>query len=50
VTEELDPGLFHRWRSQPERQRMRLDHFAVLLESAIGSGAAARAVVAAGAV
>jgi len=48
VTEELDPGLFHRWRSQPERQRMRLDHFAVLLESAIGSGAnTARAAVAA---
>jgi hypothetical protein len=47
VTEELDPGLFHRWRSQPERQRMRLDHFAVLLESAIGSGHEARAAVAA---
>ena len=41
VTEELDPGLFHRWRSQPERQRMRLDHFAVLLESAIGSTSSA---------
>jgi len=39
VTEELDPGLFHRWRSQPERQRMRVEHFAVLLESAIGSTA-----------
>ena len=38
VTEELDPGLFHRWRSQPERQRERLDHFAVLLESALGAG------------
>jgi TetR/AcrR family transcriptional regulator len=36
VTEELDPGLFHR-RNQPDRQRMRLDHFAVLLESAIGA-------------
>ena len=47
VTEELDPGLFHRWRSQPERQRMRLDHFAVLLESAIGSTSSARAAVAA---
>jgi hypothetical protein len=47
VTEELDPGLFHRWRSQPERQRMRLDHFAVLLESAIGSDHDARAAVAA---
>ena len=39
VTEELDPGLFHRWRSQPERQRTRVEHFAVLLESAIGSTA-----------
>jgi AcrR family transcriptional regulator len=36
VTEELDPGLFHRWRHQPDRQRMRVGHFAVLLESAIG--------------
>ncbi len=40
VTEELDPGLFHRWQHQPERQRMRVEHFAVLLESAIGAGAA----------
>ena len=38
VTEELDPGLFHRWRSQPERQRELLDHFAVLLESALSAG------------
>ena len=37
VTEELDPGLFHRWRNQPERQRMRVDHFGVLLQSAIGA-------------
>jgi AcrR family transcriptional regulator len=37
VAEELDPGLFHRWHHQPDRQRMRLDHFAILLESAIGS-------------
>ncbi len=35
VTEELDPGLFHRWRHQPERLRMRTEHFAILLESAI---------------
>ena len=33
VTEELDPGLFHRLANQPERQRMRVEHFAVLLES-----------------
>jgi AcrR family transcriptional regulator len=37
VTEELDPGLFHRLASQPERQRMRVEDFTVLLESAIGS-------------
>src|SRR5207253_2520763 len=37
VTEELDPGLFHRWRNQPERQQMRVDHFGVLLQSAIGT-------------
>ena len=36
VTEELDPGLFHRLANQPERQRMRVGHFTVLLESAIG--------------
>ena len=36
VTEELDPGLFHRWRNQPERQRMRIEHFSLLLRSAIG--------------
>lgn len=37
VTEELDPGLFHRWRHQPDRQRTRVEHFAVLLESAVGT-------------
>jgi TetR/AcrR family transcriptional regulator len=42
VTEELDPGLFHRWRHQPDRQRMRIDHFAILLESAIGAGGEGR--------
>lgn len=40
VTEELDPGLFHRWRGQPERQRMRVEHFAILLESAISAASA----------
>jgi AcrR family transcriptional regulator len=39
VTEELDPGLFHRWQHQPERQRLRVEHFAILLESAIGKAA-----------
>jgi AcrR family transcriptional regulator len=37
VTEELDPGLFHRWRSQPERQQQRVDQFTILLHSAIGA-------------
>ncbi len=36
VTQELDPGLFHRWQHQPDRQQMRVEHFAVLLRSAIG--------------
>jgi AcrR family transcriptional regulator len=37
VTEELDPGLFHRLASQPERQRMRVEHFETLLESALAA-------------
>jgi AcrR family transcriptional regulator len=40
VTQELDPGLFHRWQHQPDRQRTRVEHFAVLLRSAIATGAA----------
>ena len=36
VTEELDPGLFHRHKDRPERQRMRIDQFADILERAIG--------------
>lgn len=39
VTEELDPGLFHRWRSQPERQQERVEQFTTLLSSAIGADA-----------
>jgi TetR/AcrR family transcriptional regulator len=39
VTEELDPGLFHRWRAQPDRQRTRLDQFAEVLQRAIGTDA-----------
>ena len=35
VTEELDPGLFHR-RGQPQRQQLRIEQFARLLRSAIG--------------
>ena len=49
VTEELDPGLFHRWRHQPDRQRMRIDHFAILLESAIGASGAQRHLTPSGA-
>ena len=36
VTEELDPGLFHRWSKQPERQKARVEQFAEVLKSAIG--------------
>jgi AcrR family transcriptional regulator len=43
VTEELDPGLFHRWKSQPERQRLRLEQFAQVLRSAIGAPGAVAA-------
>lgn len=35
VTEELDPGLFHRWKGQPDRQARRVEQFGVLLRSAI---------------
>ena len=42
VTEELDPGLFHR-RGQPQRQQTRIEQFARLLRSAIGKGAEAAA-------
>jgi AcrR family transcriptional regulator len=37
VTEELDPGLFHRWQQQPERQKARVLQFVEVLRSAIGS-------------
>jgi TetR/AcrR family transcriptional regulator len=37
VTEALDPGLFHRWRTQPERQKQRVEDFTILLRSAIGT-------------
>jgi TetR/AcrR family transcriptional regulator len=39
VTEELDPGLFHR-RGVPPRQQLRIEQFATLLRSAIGTEAA----------
>lgn len=37
VTEELDPGLFHRVRSDPERRRSRIQQFSELLRSAIAA-------------
>ena len=37
MTEELDPGLFHRLRTQPERQQQRVVDFTTLLASAIGA-------------
>ena len=44
VTEELDPGLFHRWRSQPERQKLRVEQFSEVLRSAIGRHVASEPV------
>ena len=39
VSQELDPGLFHRHKvDREERQRIRIEQFATVLESAIGSG------------
>ncbi len=40
VTEELDPGLFHRHPNQPQRRAMRIDQFVELLRRAIGTGEA----------
>ena len=37
VTEELDPGLFHRLRSDPERRRTRIEQFTELLRSAVAA-------------
>jgi len=37
VTEELDPGLFHRLHGDPERRRTRIEQFAELLHSAIAA-------------
>ena len=37
VTEELDPGLFHRLRGDPERRRGRVEQFTELLRSAIAA-------------
>jgi AcrR family transcriptional regulator len=37
VTEELDPGLFHRHGSQPQRRAVRIEEFVALLRRAIGA-------------
>jgi TetR/AcrR family transcriptional regulator len=37
VTAELDPGLFHRHPSQPQRRALRIEQFVDLLRQAIGS-------------
>jgi AcrR family transcriptional regulator len=37
VTEELDPGLFHRLRGDPERRRTRIRQFSELLRSAVAA-------------
>jgi TetR/AcrR family transcriptional regulator len=37
VTEELDPGLFHRRPNQPARRAIRIDQFVELLRRAIGT-------------
>lgn len=39
VTEELDPGLFHRHPNQSQRRQIRIEQFAQLLRSAIGTSA-----------
>lgn len=37
VTEELDPGLFHRHPNQPQRRVLRMEQFVDLLRRAIGT-------------
>jgi AcrR family transcriptional regulator len=39
VTEELDPGLFHRRQEQPTRREQRIEQFIELVRGAIGRGA-----------
>jgi len=43
VTEELDPGLFHRHANQPQRTQSRISEFVEIVRSAIGAPEAARA-------
>jgi TetR/AcrR family transcriptional regulator len=40
VTEELDPGLFHRRSDEPHRRQLRITQFTELLRSAIGTATA----------
>jgi AcrR family transcriptional regulator len=40
VTEELDPGLFHRLQGDQERLRTRIEQFAELLRSAVAAAVA----------
>ncbi|HXF37060.1 MAG TPA: helix-turn-helix domain-containing protein [Actinomycetota bacterium] len=42
VSEELDPGLFHRHRDDPGRRERRIEQFTELLRSAIGTPGAGR--------
>jgi TetR/AcrR family transcriptional regulator len=37
VTEELDPGLFHRHANQPQRTQSRISEFVEIVRSAIGA-------------
>jgi TetR/AcrR family transcriptional regulator len=39
VTEELDPGLFHRHANQPQRTQSRISEFVEIVRSAIGARA-----------
>jgi hypothetical protein len=43
VTEELDPGLFHRHANQPQRTQSRISEFVEIVRSAIGAPEAALA-------
>ena len=43
VTEELDPGLFHRHANQPQRTQSRISEFVEIVRSAIGAPQAAPA-------
>lgn len=48
LTEELDPGLFRRQGSRPERTEARIEQFLEILRGAIGAGGRSRAKAARG--